>query len=182
MSRLSKILAIVIVVVFLLACNAISQPFQNAQDLAKTAEAIGSAIPIETLKALPSEIPAGTLEALPSLVPTLEAMVTEIPGVGNVMNPQGAPVQTWKDIPVMPQATAGQEFTESNMYSFKVNATAKEIEDFYVQKLTPLGWKQPFGTTSQGDTAILFFQKESTSLTVTIMSSNGSTVVILTMV
>lgn len=182
MSRLSKFLAVTIVVVFVLACNFVTQPFQDAQDLAKTAEAVGSVIPIETLKALPSEIPAGTLEALPSLIPSLEAAVTQIPGVGNVLNPQGAPVQEWKSIPIMPQATAGQEFTESNIYSFKVNATTKEIGDFYTQKLTPLGWKQPFGTTTQGDTAILFFQKESTSLTITIMSSEGSMVVILTLV
>jgi len=182
MSRLSKFLAITIVVVFLLACSFITQPFKDAQDLAKTAESIGSAIPIETLKALPSEIPAGTLEALPSLAPTLEALVTEIPGVGNVMNPQGTPVQTWKDIPIMPQATAGQEFTESNMYSFKATVTAKEVQDFYTEKLTAVGWKQPFGATSQGDTGIMFFQKEGTSLTITIMSSEGSTVVILTLV
>ncbi len=182
MSRLSKFLALLIVVVFLLACNAVTQPFKNAQDLAKTAEAIGTAIPIQTLEALPSEIPAGTLDALPSLAPTLEAMVTEIPGVGNVMNPQGTPAQTWKEIPIMPQATAGQEFTQSNMYSFKAIATVQDAEKFYTDSLTAAGWKQPFGTTTQGDTAIMFFQKENTSLTVTIMSSQGSTLVILTLV
>src|SRR5512135_3317332 len=95
MSRLSKFLVVLIVVVFLLACSTLTQPVQDAQNLAKTAEAIGSAIP------------AGTLEALPSFVPSLEAIETAIP-LGNIFNPQGTPVQEWKGIPIMPQATAGQ--------------------------------------------------------------------------
>ncbi len=182
MPRLSKFLALFTLVLFVLACNFVTQPFRDVQHLQATAQSIGTAIPIETLKALPSQIPAGTLEALPSLVPTIEAMVTDIPGVGNVLNPQGAPVQEWKGIPIMPQATAGQEFPESNIYSFKANVTTKEVQDFYSEKLTPLGWKQPFGTTSQGNTGIIFFQKGNSAVTITVMSSNGSTVVILTLV
>src|SRR5512144_2077250 len=182
MSRLSKVLAITIVVVFLLACNAVLQPVKDAQQLAETAQSIGSVIPVETLKALPSEIPAGTLEALPSLAPTLEAFMTKIPDVGNVLNPQGTPVQEWKDIPVMPQATAGQEFPESNIYSFKANVTAQEVQSFYNDKLTALGWKQPFGAAGQGDAGIMFFQKDNNSLTITIIASQGATVVTLTLV
>ncbi len=179
MSRLSKILAIATVILFLLACNFVTQPLKDAQQLAATAQAVGSAIPIETLKALPSEIPAGTLEALPSLAPTLEAMITEIPGVGNVLNPQGAPVKEWKGVPIMPQAMAGQEFPESNIYSFKAKVTEKDVQAFYTETLTAAGWKQPF-TTGQG--GIMLFQKDNSSLTIAVMSSEGSTVVILTMV
>ncbi len=178
MSRLSKILAIATVILFLLACNFVTQPFKDAQQLAATAQAVGSAIPIETLKALPSEIPAGTLEALPSLAPTLEAMVTQIPGVGNVLNPQGTPVKEWKGVPIMPQATAGQEFPESNIYSFKAKVTEKDVQAFYTQTLTAAGWKQPF----ESQAGIMLFQKDNSSLTIAVMSSEGSTVVILTMV
>jgi hypothetical protein len=105
-----------------------------------------------------------------------------MPDLGNMMNPQGTPVQAWKEIPVMPQATAGQEFPESNIYSFKANVTAQEVQDFYNEKLLALGWSQPFSGTGGGDVGILFYQKGNSSLTITIMSSEGTAVVILTMV
>ena len=145
MSRLPKILLLTIVIVFVLACNFVTQPIRDAQNLAQTAQALGTAIPIQTLQALPSVlpsvIPAQTLEALPSMAPTLEAFATNI---GNVMNPQGAPVQEWKDIPIMPQATVGQEFEENNtnIYSFKAHVKAEDVQNFYKEKLTALGWKQ----------------------------------------
>jgi hypothetical protein len=181
MSRSSKFLTLAMVIGFLLACNVVTQPLKDTQNLAETAQAIGSSIPMETLQALPSAIPQGTLEALPSLVPSLEAMATNMPDLGNMMNPQGTPVQVWKEIPVMPQATAGQEFPESNIYSFKANVTAQEVQDFYNEKLTALGWSQPFSGTGGGDVGILFYQKGSNSLTITIMGSEGTAVVILTM-
>ncbi|RPJ20522.1 MAG: hypothetical protein EHM33_28275, partial [Chloroflexi bacterium] len=76
MSRLSKVLSVTLVVVFVLACNFVTQPISDAQNLAQTAQALGTTIPIETLQALPSLIPAETLQALPSAMPTLEALAT----------------------------------------------------------------------------------------------------------
>jgi hypothetical protein len=114
MSRLSKVLSLTVVIVFLLACNFVTQPINDAQDLARTAQALGTAIPVETLQALPSLIPAETLQALPSSVPTFEAIATQF---GNYFDPQGTPAQEWKGIPIMPQATAGQEFSENNSSS-----------------------------------------------------------------
>jgi hypothetical protein len=181
MSRLSKILAITIVLVFLLACNFVTQPFRDAENLAATAQAIGSALPMETLQALPSAIPAETLQALPSLAPTLEAFATNMPDIGNIFNPQGTPAQEWRDIPIMAEATAGQEFAETNTYSFKVNATAQEVQEFYNEQLMPLGWTQPFEIPLEGDAGIMVFQNGSSTLTVTITSSDGSSVVVLTL-
>src|SRR6186713_2691349 len=100
MSRFTKILSLSAVVLFVLACNFVTQPVKDVQNLAGTAEAIGSAIPIETLQALPSAIasmiPAETLQALPSAAPTIEALATQF---GNTLNPQGTPVQEWKGVP-----------------------------------------------------------------------------------
>jgi hypothetical protein len=166
MSRPSKFLAVAIVVVFLLACSFISQPVRDAENLAKTAEAMGSALP------------AGTLEALPSLVPAFE---TNIPDIGNVFNPQGTPVQEWKGIPIMPQATAGQEFPKNNSYSFKATATIKEVQDFYSQKLTALGWEQPFDLPAEGDAALMTFKKGSSQLAIVITSSEDACIVVLTL-
>lgn len=181
MLRPSKFLLVSLVVIFLLACNLVTQPIRDAQNLEATAKAFGSAVPVETLKALPSAIPMETLEALPSLAPTLEALATKVPDLGQVFNPQGTPVQEWKGIPVMPQATAGQEFPESNTYSFKATTTIKEVQDFYNEKLTALGWQQPFNLPTEGQAGLLVFQKDNSTLTITITSSQNECVVVLTM-
>jgi hypothetical protein len=179
MSRLSKYLAISIVVVFVLACNFVTQPINNAQNLAQTAQALGTAIPIETLQALPSLIPAETLQALPSVAPTLEALATVF---GDITNPQGTPSQEWQGIPIMPQATAGQEFSDNNTYSFKANVTSTEVQDFYNEQLTTLGWNQPFSIPVEAAGGILTFQKDNSTLLITITASEGSVTVMLTLV
>jgi hypothetical protein len=181
MSRLSKILSIVVVVVFALACNFVTQPINDAQNLALTAQSVATLIPVETLQALPSLIPAETLQALPSAIPTLEALASALPDFGNMFNPQGTPVQEWMGIPIMPQATAGQEFSEQNTYSFRVNATTTEIQDFYTEQLTTLGWEQPFSFPLEAEGGIMIFQKDESALTITIISSEGSLVVALTL-
>ena len=178
MSRLSKFLSLTVVVLFVLACNFVTQPISDAQNIAKTAQALGTAIPIETLQALPSLIPAETLQALPSAVPTLEAIATQF---GGFFDPQGTPVQEWKGIPIMPQATAGQEFSENNSYSFRAPVTAKEVQNFYNEKMAALGWNQQFSLPIEDSGGIIVFQKESNVLTVTITVSEGSAVVLLTM-
>jgi hypothetical protein len=178
MSRLSKVLSLTVVIVFLLACNFVTQPINDAQNLAKTAQALGTAIPIETLQALPSLIPAETLQALPSSVPTFEAIATQF---GNFFDPQGTPVQEWQGIPIMPQATAGQEFSENNSYSFRAPVTLKEVQDFYNEKMTALGWNQPFNFPLEENGGIIVFQKEGSVLTLTLASSEGSVVVLLTL-
>jgi len=178
MSRLSKFLFVSGVVVFVLACNFVTQPVKDVQNLAGTAEAIGSAIPIQTLQALPSTIPMETLQALPSVAPTIEALATQF---GNSLNPQGTPAQEWKGIPIMPQATAGQEFSENNTYSFKADVTTQEVQDFYDEKMKALGWNQSLNLPGGTEGGFMAFQKDSSILTIVITSSDGSIVVLLTL-
>jgi len=171
MTRLAKYLSLSILILFILACNAVTQPIQDVQNIAGTAESFATAMPVETLKALASQIPEGTLEALPSALPDFEGF----------FNPEGTPVLEWKGIPVMPQATAGEEFTDSNTYSFKVDATIKEAQDFYNAELPKLGWSTAFSMPGNDTFAILTFQKDNGVLTVTITDVSGSVVVVLTM-
>jgi hypothetical protein len=177
MSRLSKILSLIVVIVFLLACNMVTQPLNDARNLAQTAQALGTTLPIETLQAIASAIPAETLQALPSAAPTLEALATAF---GDIANPQGTPAQEWKGIPIMPQATVGQEFSNASSYSFKANVTTTEVQSFYDQQLTALGWSQPFKIPVEAEGGILTFQKDNTTLLVTITFSGGVSTVILT--
>jgi hypothetical protein len=178
MSRLSKILMVFVVVLFVLACNFVTQPISDVQNLAQTAQALGTIIPIETLQALPSLIPAETLQALPSAVPTFEALATQF---GNMFDPQGTPIQEWNGLPIMPQATAGQEFSANNSYSFRATGTTADVQNFYTQQLTTLGWSQPFNFPVEAEGGIMTFQKDSSTLVVTITSSDGTVVVLLTL-
>lgn len=186
MTRLNKFLSLTLVIVFILACNTVTQPISDAQNLAGTAESFASALPIETLQALASEIPVETLQALPSAAPTFEAIASSLPDFGQMFDPQGTPVSEWNGIPIMSQATAGQDFTDTTAdiktYSFKVDATVKEASDFYEQELPKLGWDTSGFNMPGNDTmAVLVYQKDNDILTVTITDTNGSVVVMLTM-
>ena len=181
MSRLSKILSLIIVIVFLLACNFVTQPINDAQNLAQTAQAVASSMPVETLQAaasaIASAIPQETIDAFPSMVPTFEALASSMPDIGNMLDPQGTPVQEWRGIPIMPDAVAGQEFSENNTYSFKANVTAKDVQDFYKQKLTDLGWSQPFDVPFDANGGAMVFRKDQSSLAITVIPSEGSVLV-----
>jgi hypothetical protein len=182
MTRLNKILSLTLVIVFILACNTVTQPISDAQNLAGTAQSFASALPMETLQALASEIPVETLRALPSAAPTFEAIASSLPDFGNMFNPQGTPLSEWNGIPIMAQATAGQEFPDTKTYSFKVDAKVKEANDFYEQELPKLGWDTSGFNMPGNDTmAVLVYQKGNDILTVTITDTNGSVVVMLTM-
>ena len=181
MSRFNKFLSLSILIVFILACNTVTQPISDVQDLAGTAESIASSLPMETLQALASEIPIETLRALPSAVPSFEALASQLAPIGDMFNPQGTPDSEWNGIPVMPQATAGQDFPDTRSYSFKADATVKEAEDFYKAELETLGWSSLVNMPSDANGAILIFNKDSSTLTITIAESDGAIVVILTM-
>ena len=169
MSRTAKILLLVMLVVFTLACNAIDQRVNQVQDVAKTVEAIGTAIPIETLQALPSALP----------METLEAAATSLPDFGNMFDPKGEPVKEWNGVPIMDQATAGQELDTGN-YSFKFAGTTKDATDFYNTELVKLGWTSMFSMPGDANGAVLAFQKGSNVLTITIVTTDTNTVVVLT--
>jgi len=178
MSRRSKVLLLLTLIMFTLACNFVTQPIRDVQNLAGTAESLATALPIGTLQALPSVLPMETLEALPA--GTLEAIPSAISEFGNFFDPQGTPVSEWKGIPIVPQAVAGQEFNDST-YSFKVDVTPKEVQEYYTGELTGLGWSQTFNMPGSDDGAIMVLSKGGQLLTITIATVDGKTVVILTL-
>jgi len=166
MSRLSKILLFPVITVFLLACALITNPINDVKNTASTVQAVAT----DANALLTQAAPLSTLIANPSL----------IPDVGNYFNPQGTPVAEWNGIPVMPQATAGQEHDPAN-YSFKFTGTAQEAQDFYNDSLVTLGWSNMLSLPGDENGALLVFQKDSSILTITITSADGSTVVLFTL-
>ena len=168
MSRLFKFILFSLVVVFTLACALITNPINKVKDTANTAQAFATDAASLGTQAAPFQ----TMLANPSL----------IPDVGNFFNPQGAPVAEWNGIPVMPQATAGQEFDQHN-YSFKFSGVPKDVEDFYNAELAKLGWTATFSMPITDQGGLLSFSKENNALTITItVMEEGTTVVLFTYV
>ena len=181
MSRLTKTLSLIALILFVLACNTVTRPFNQAQEVVKTAQSLATAMPVETLKSFVTQVPVETLEAFPSIVPSLEAFTTGLPDFEGYFNPQGAPVSEWRGIPIMPQATTGQEFTDTDTYSFKVDASVEEVQNYYSTELDKLGWSSFFNMPGGANGSVQVFQKENNVLTITIADVNGSVLVIMTM-
>ena len=166
MSRLLKILLGSLMGLFILACGLVTGPISDVEKAASTAESFASALPINTIEALATNIPIQTLEALPS----------EIPDYRNYFSPEGTPVEQWNDIPIMPQATVGQEFNDKT-YSYTVPLPASDVQAFYDQHMEALGWTSSFGFQPSEEGGILLYQKDSEFLTITMVAdqdgSNG---------
>ena len=134
-----------------------------------------------TSDVLTTVIPAETFQALPSAAPTLKVLGSAVPDPEDVFDPQGNPAQEWRGIPIMPEAIAGQEFAVNNAYSFKVQVNALDVQAFYDERLTQLGWSQPFDSLFDENGGTMTFRKEGSSLTITVASSEDSVVVLLVM-
>jgi hypothetical protein len=63
-------------------------------------------------------------------------------------------LQNWHDVPIMTDATAGQEF-QSDIYSYKADATLQGATTFYSNQVNSLGWSciQASGSGGTGDQA-----------------------------
>ncbi len=149
MKHLHKFILLAILTVTVLACGVISNPLSGAQNLASTAEAVASALP------------------------------TGLPDVTKYLNPQGKPVSDWNGIPIMTQATAGEEFSKGT-YSYRVSGvTEQDIQAFYNDKLKAAGWDSPFSAQGGSAGGLMLFTKESQVLTITITKADQDEVVLL---
>ncbi len=155
MSRFVKYFLLSGILLTVLACG-ITAPISQAQDLASTAESMVTSMPIETLKALPSSVP----------------------NLGNYLDPNGKPVTIWNNLPIMPQATAGQEYNSST-YSFKASGvTATDVQTFYTTQLKKLGWSTQFNAEGGNQGGVMLFSKDSNLLSITIVTSGSNGVVV----
>ena len=171
-----------------LACGLTSVPVPAVQDFVSTAQAVATTIPSTgdaaatsihaTLEAAVTSIP-GTLEAVATSIPSRAPSLPSIPDVGGFFNPAGTPASEWNDIPIMPQAISGQEFS-TNTYGFKLPPMDQaQIASFYDQHLQPLGWKSEFAASTGEHAAILVFHKDSQVLTIAVTTRDQDLLVLL---
>jgi hypothetical protein len=160
MFNLRKSLIIIPVLLFILACQAVTSPLQKVEDTAGTAAAFATQ--------------AGELgtqvSGLATDVAPLETILPDgsaIPDItGNPFDPQSPPLAEWKGIPVMPQAIVGEE--SGGVYVYKVTVTATEVEDYYAAQLSSLGWKTEFSIPATSGIAIFMYSKDSQILSISV--------------
>ena len=155
MLKLYRYTLVVTLALATLACGLLA-PIADAKNLASTAEAMATSMPLQTLEALPSAIP----------------------DVSQYLNPTGQPVSDWNSIPIMPQASAGQEFNK-NAYSFRISDTVENIQAFYNGKLPSLGWTSSFSAQGGGQGSVMLFTKDSSVLSITATQVDKDFVVLL---
>ncbi len=83
--------------------------------------------------------------------PTTQAQLGPMANVGDITqyyNPAGTPLQSWNGVPVMPQATAGQEF-KADVYSYRATATLNQAAQYYTAKAASIGLP-PYHATGYG--------------------------------
>ena len=126
------------------------------ETLTPTPTSTETAVPTSAIPAFLTSIPgiAETLTAAystPGAQETLAAQQTMLaategglsgPLLSQCPNPSDPPMQAWVNIPVMPQATAGQvvQTLIGSYYCFRTPVTAQDVESFYKEKLTVPNW------------------------------------------
>jgi hypothetical protein len=124
-----------------LACSLVSA---SATPTA-TVEVLPTIAATDTVTVQASDTPAPTTTASPSKTPdalsqSMPMPFTNMMGVSQYFNPVGQPVAAWNGIPIMPQATAGQEFIPGQVYGFKASSTIAQAVSFYEAKIPALGF------------------------------------------
>ncbi len=133
---------------------------------AATATAIAKPVPSDT--AAPAAAPTTDVAAsmvatalaasgfkggVPTMDPTTLGPMANVGDITQYYNPVGSPLQIWNGVPIMPQATAGQEF-KPDVYSYKATATLNQATQYYTTKAASIGLP-PYHATGYGGTGTL---------------------------
>jgi hypothetical protein len=171
MKNIRKFLILIPVLLFVLACQAVMRPLEQVQDVGATAASIATQA---------EEFATQALELATEMAPIETLIPSAIPGLpdGNPLDPQSPPLKEWKGVPIMPQASAGEE--SSDMYIYKVAVTLKEVEEYYAAQLPSLGWKSEFSIPGTSGMAILMYSKDSQVLSITITDQQDFLLVMVT--
>jgi hypothetical protein len=119
-----------------------------------TVEPIASdtAVPALATTAAPDSATNTPNADLPSSNPTTLAALgplVDLMNISQYFNPVGTPLQSWHGIPIMSQATAGQEF-KADIYSYKAKATLSEATQYYSAKAASIGLPPSHGSGYSG--------------------------------
>ncbi len=172
MSTTYRFLALITLVLTTVACGLMSQAAPATQTVIPPSDT-----PIFTATTAPSDTPAVTDTAQPSNTPAATETVSSIAALQTQLvateyalmgpsahltgflnlysNPTGTPLESWHDIPIMKEATVGQEF-QADIYSYKAPVTLQQATAFYAKQASTLNWScigPGSGSSGTGDQA-----------------------------
>jgi hypothetical protein len=133
-----------------------------------------SATPTQSLIQVSTSAPTSTV------IPTFTAipLPTETPDFITRILPSGIPDQEWDGIPIMPAAINGEG--DEHGYTFTVQASAQEIQQYYEVELARIGANLfSTGEGSEKDTVLLIFLKGQELITVSIIPHEDLMIVLL---
>lgn len=163
MSNFYRFMLVGIFILITIACNlapqaipptATAMPPSNTPVFTASAAPSSTPVPSETMEPTattsatetpaPASATANAAVALQTMmVGTLSAQFGSSAHLSGFLiffsNPIGTPVDSWHDIPIMKEATAGQEF-QADIYSYKAAATLKQATDFYTKASAASNW------------------------------------------
>lgn len=156
-----RLILLMIICILLTACSSFAPPPTATPTLTPTQTA--------TLTPTETPIPTATFTPPPP---------TETPDVIGDLMPTGAPAKSWKGIPIMPGAIAGDGNDQG--YRFTINATVDEIQQYYDRELGKLG-ATPFavGQGDGKDTVLVIYMLDDTPVSVMMMPSDGFVLVMI---
>ncbi len=116
------------------ACGLINRPLKPTSTTAvpPTMEASNalSATATSVRTSAPATLPSPSASDTPNTFAGLPDFYGNVQDMSQYLNPNGLPVADWQGVPIMPQATAAQDFN-NGVYSYKATATLKQASAFY---------------------------------------------------
>lgn len=178
-NRNVAILGILLYVISLTACNALATSSAPTATIGRPTRAATTPTTART-----ATMPPTLAVIAPSVTTAPTRVINPVPPpptvvIGALPFPTGAPIASWHNFPVMPGALAGQDNNKGGYY-YSVNATPKQIEDYYTLQMKNLGWDLMSRDTKSNDPgylSLIFYQANYPTLTV-FVSAQGNTAVI----
>ncbi|MGA2502866.1 MAG: hypothetical protein ABSG01_02095 [Anaerolineales bacterium] len=160
MLKVRKVLLLSIVLLSL-ACGLFSQTLPGTQTpnptlpppaaVTNAPDPTATLAPSPTLTStqIPTVAPTATVDPLAATQQALMGSMGAITDISLYLRPVGIPLSSWRSVPIMAQATAGQEYP-GNIYSYSAAATLDQARQFYVGKSQSLGFIMAPGTGYAG--------------------------------
>jgi len=122
-------------------------------------------------------VPTPTPLPVDATATALESLYqTSISGATSDFNSTKKPLAEWNNIPIMAEATAGQQLN-SHTYTFKIPTDSGTIDSFYSAKLESLGWN-----LDESDMLGMHFTKDTSTLLVTLSPAADEQSYVVTLV
>jgi hypothetical protein len=144
-----------------LACGVVSQPLPGTQVSIPTLPSpttittlpIATNTPASSPTSVPTQIPttapSATVDSLAATQMAIMGSMGTITTASLYFHPVGTPLSNWRSVPIMPQATAGQQFS-AYIYSYTAAATLDQARLFYEGKAQLLGFTMAPGSGFSG--------------------------------